>query len=331
MSKDSFRRILELIQDNLAGERDENSVNLQPIHKLGIFLQFLRTNSFHKSVGSQHHIRVAPSAVCKHINFVAKIVSRLVPKYVTFPDEEESKHIADEIFQASGFPGINGIIDGTHVGIVKPTTTDPKPEKFCNRKHFYSLNCVVICDHLKRVRFFTNRHCGSAHDSRIWEETHLKSRLATRFSPHQLQHLIGDEGFACSDTLLTIVREHQLNKITDPHKKEKCQAYNAALKKARISVEHCFGMIKKRFPALLYKLRCRKIENVQAIIASVFVLHNLLILFREQSQPQLPPNHTDEWYDEQVRLLDMGEIQQEGARSQGATFRVRDHIIENFF
>jgi hypothetical protein len=91
---------------------------------------------------------------------------------------------------------------------------DPKPEKYCNRKHFYSINCVVICDHLKRVRFFTNRHCGSAHDSRIWEETHLKSRLATRFSPHQLQHLIGDEGFACSDTLLTIVREHQLNRIT---------------------------------------------------------------------------------------------------------------------
>jgi hypothetical protein len=94
------------------------------------------------------------------------------------------------------------------------SATDPKPEKFCNRKHFYSLNCVVNCDHLKRVRFFTNRHCGSAHDSRIWEETHLKSRLAARFSPRQLQHLIGDEGFACSDTLLTIVREQQLNKIT---------------------------------------------------------------------------------------------------------------------
>jgi hypothetical protein len=82
MTKDSFRRILLLIQDDLAGERDENAVNLQPIHKFGIFLQFLRTNSFHKSVGSQHHIRVAPSAVCKHISSVAKIVSRLVPKVI---------------------------------------------------------------------------------------------------------------------------------------------------------------------------------------------------------------------------------------------------------
>jgi hypothetical protein len=70
---------------------------------------------------------------------------------------------------------------------------------------------------------------------------------------------------------------------------------------------------------------------VRFISASGFVLHNLLILFREQFQPQLPPGYTDEWYDEQVRLLDMGEVQQDRGQAQGATFRVRDHIIENFF
>jgi hypothetical protein len=84
MSRDSFRRILEVIQDDLAGEREDsdNPVDLLPIHKLCIFLQFLRTNSFHKSVGSQHHIRVAASAACKNINFVAKILSGLVPKVI---------------------------------------------------------------------------------------------------------------------------------------------------------------------------------------------------------------------------------------------------------
>jgi hypothetical protein len=82
MSKDSFRRILDLIQDDLAGERDNNTVDLLPINKLCIFLQFLRTNSFHKSVASQHHIRVAPSAACKNINFVAEILSGLVPKVI---------------------------------------------------------------------------------------------------------------------------------------------------------------------------------------------------------------------------------------------------------
>jgi hypothetical protein len=67
------------------------------------------------------------------------------------------------------------------------------------------------------------------------------------------------------------------------------------------------------------------------ISASTFVLHNMLILFREQFQPQLPPGNTEEWYTDQVRLLDMGEVQQDRGHAQGATFRVRDHIIETFF
>jgi hypothetical protein len=80
MSKEGFRRILDMIQGPLAGERDDNPVDLLPIHKLAIFLQFLRTNSFHKSVGSQHHIRVVKSAACVHINNVAKIIAGLVPE-----------------------------------------------------------------------------------------------------------------------------------------------------------------------------------------------------------------------------------------------------------
>jgi hypothetical protein len=273
-----------MIHDQLAGERDDNPVSLRPIQKFAIFLQFLRTNSFQKSVGSQHHVRVAKSAVCNHVNNVAKIIAGLVSEVVKFPDIEESKHIANEIFQMTGFPGAIGIIDGTHVGILKPLATDIAPERFYNRKHYHSLNCIVVCDHLCRVRYFTNRHAGSAHDSRIWEESAMKADLVSRFSINQPQYLIGDEGFGCSDTLLTVVREQQLRRVTDLQKKEKMVAYNTTLKKARISIEHCFGQIKKRFPALLYKLRCRKLGNVQALIASAIVLHNLLIKFREQGR-----------------------------------------------
>jgi hypothetical protein len=114
---------LENVALQLSGERDDNPVSLLPIHKFAIFLQFLRTNSFHKSVGSQHHVRVAKSVVCTNVNNVAKIVAGLVSEVVKFPDIEESKHIANEIFQMTGFPGAIGIIDGTHVGIIKPLAT----------------------------------------------------------------------------------------------------------------------------------------------------------------------------------------------------------------
>jgi hypothetical protein len=201
------------------------------------------------------------------------------------------------------------------------------PERYYNRKHYHSVNCIVVCDHLCRVRYFTNRHAGSAHDSRIWEESAMKADLVSRFSTNQPQYLIGDEGFACSDTLLTVVREQQLRGVTDLEKKEKMMAYNTTFKKARISIEHCFGQIKKRFPALLYKLRCRKVENVQALIAAAIVLHNLLIKFREP-EALLSLGITEEWYREQAQRLDMEIRQPENSRS---AFRVRNHIIDTFF
>jgi hypothetical protein len=148
MSKDSFRRVLGLIEVQLVGPRQHNPVSLNPIHKLTIFLQFLRTNGFQKSVGSQHHIRVSQSVVCEVVNNVAKIIAGLVPQFVTFPDVQESAHIGNELFQLSGLPGVCGVIDGTHVQIVKPQTQDPPPERYYNRKKYYSVNCIATCDHL---------------------------------------------------------------------------------------------------------------------------------------------------------------------------------------
>jgi hypothetical protein len=63
------------------------------------------------------------------------------------------------------------------------------------------------------------------------------------------------------DVLLTVVRQAQLANISDAEFKEKCLAYNRALKKARIIIEHTFGLLKKRFPALLNELRCKKLGN----------------------------------------------------------------------
>jgi DDE superfamily endonuclease len=53
--------------------------------------------------------------------------------------------------------------------------------------------------------------------------------------------------------------------VVDEHQRN----YNRAHKRARVTVEHCFGMLKKRFPALLYQLRSLKLSNVQAIIGNL--------------------------------------------------------------
>ena len=109
--------------------------------------------------------------------------------------------------------------------ILRPFTTNPAPEKFWNRKQFYSINCIMIVDHSKRIRYFTNRNAGSSHDSRIWEESNMKQMLLRR-EPNNLQFLIGDEGFANRVTLYS-----QLSEITDARKISQVKAYNCALKR----------------------------------------------------------------------------------------------------
>ena len=205
--------------------------------------------------------------------------------------------------------------------ITRPFTKNPLPEKFWNRKQFYSINCIMICDHMKRIRFFTNRHAGSAHDSRIWEESQMKQTLTLR-NPQNLQYLIGDEGFSCTDTLLTVVRSAALDKLTDQRKIAQVKAYNSALKKARVRVEQCFGMMKKRFPALLYQLRCRKIENVQAIISSCVVLHNFLL---KDGDPVM--NVPEAEFRAQLARTNVQWI----SNSTRGQYKVRDHVIQSFF
>src|SRR2546425_503935 len=44
----------------------------------------------------------------------------------------------------SGFPGVVGAIDGSHIPIKAPTKY---PADYFNRKHFYSIVLQAVCDH----------------------------------------------------------------------------------------------------------------------------------------------------------------------------------------
>ena len=118
---------------------------------------------------------------------------------------------------------------------------------------------MVVTDHLKRIRHFSTRHCGSAHDSQIFAESHLRAKLEEDFDENYPRVLLGDEGYSCTRILLTPIRNDRI--VTDSQKQ-----YNKAHKKTRVKVENAFGILKKRFPCLLYQMRCRKLSNVQTII-----------------------------------------------------------------
>ena len=166
----------------------------------------------------------------------------------------------------------------------------------------------------------SNHLCGTGQNDEEMGRESSQSRIGqeTANVPTHLQYLIGDEGFACSSTLLTIVRSAEVGKITDPEFLTKVKAYNRALKKARVRIEHSFGCLKKRWPALLYKIRSSKIANIQAIISSAVVLHNFLL-------QDLDPisNIPDDEFERQIAEMRMDNIN----CLQRGQYRVRNHVL----
>lgn len=49
---------------------------------------------------------------------------QLFLQVIQLPSQEEANHIAGEIYHQTGFPYVQGLIDGTHIEIQKPTSKD---------------------------------------------------------------------------------------------------------------------------------------------------------------------------------------------------------------
>lgn len=160
-----------------------------------------------------------------------------------------------------GFPGCIGAIDGTHIPIISPGGENP--EIYRNRKGFFSINCQVVAGPRKEITSACVQWAGSVHDSRIFENSNIKQYMSTLANVH----LIGDSGYPCRPYLLTPFRV--------PHGAAQ-NRYNFSLSSTRMSVECCFGILKRRFACLSIPLRSN-LNTSLSIIVSCFVLHNIAI------------------------------------------------------
>lgn len=109
------------------------------------------------------------------------------------------------------------------------------------------------------------RYPGSVHDSRIYQRSSVYLRFRQNEFPGLL--LLGDSGYACSNTLLTPF----LNPATAAEER-----YNRAHITTRNTIERINGVWKRRFPCLSMGLRT-KLQTSLSIICAVAVLHNIAV------------------------------------------------------
>lgn len=104
---------------------------------------------------------------------------------------------------------------------------------------------------------------GSSHDSTIFNASRARARFINREMEDDI--LLGDNGYACSNFLLTPL----LQPNTQAQK-----LYNESHIRTRNVIERAFGVWKRRYVALAYRLRIQPLF-AQAVFVSTAILHNI--------------------------------------------------------
>lgn len=204
---------------------------------------------------------------------------------INFPQPAEFESIATK-FNRYGFPGVIGAIDGCHISM-KP----PKLHKgdYINRKGTTSTNLTAVCDSDAMLRYINIGFTGKVHDSRVFNESMLKSKIDSGDIPSEY-HFLGDSGYALH--LNTMVQYIDYGNLLESQ-----TIFNKRHSSTRMIIERTFGLLKSRWRKLNL-LDC-ELHNVNKIIVACCVLHNITLKYGDlraylddNSNPHSHPNRT---------------------------------------
>ena len=280
MSKSSFKKLFILLwpEEEVRSGRKGHSNET----KLLMSLRFLASGSFQQVTGDT--IGIWQSTANRIINKITKKIALLTPMFIHTPETSKLPQLKKGFFDiipnrypnAKPFPGVIGAIDCTHVKVT--ATGIQNREVYRDRKNNLSLNIQAVCDHRLLFWNVVCRWQGSVHDSRIFANSELKGYFED--NPN-LGYLVGDSGYPLKKYLLT--------PISNPTTRGE-RGYNFSHAQVRNCIERAFGVIKRRFAVLGGTIK-QDMENAVTTIMACFVLHNFLIL--EKDEVELD-GHTEE-------------------------------------
>ena len=202
-------------------------------------------------------------SVSKIVKNVSAAIASLAPEIIKFPNPATEGQVMQQFSAIAGMPGVIGCVDGTHIPIKSPG--GPNSEIYRCRKGYFSINVMGVCDASLKFTNIAVNWPGSAHDSRIFNESRLCEALE---EGRYHGFLLGDSGYACRSYLLTPFLTPQTEK--EIH-------YNAAHIKTRNVIERAFGVLKRRFSILSVPVRTM-LSNTKNIIVVHVILHNIAVI-----------------------------------------------------
>lgn len=149
---------------------------------------------FLRRVGGEVFNVVSQPMVSRYIAKYSEIITtHLAPRYTRFPQSVIEINTTKQKFMLKyNFPGILGVIDGTHVSI----SALPKAieRAFVNRKGTHSINVQIVCNSDMVITNINARYPGSTHDSFVYNNSQVYTFLENLYHerPNEWNWLIGE-------------------------------------------------------------------------------------------------------------------------------------------
>ncbi|KAF1380249.1 hypothetical protein PFLUV_G00184870 [Perca fluviatilis] len=191
--------VVDLLRDAITSPtRRHNAIT--PEKKVITTLRYLATGKMQQC--SSDDLGLSQSSVSRVITQTLTALSQpnIVTQFVSFPLDARTLHTHKRAFMdIAGFPGVVGVIDGTHVRIIAPSEDEAV---FVNRKNFHSINVQIVFNAACKILDIVAKWPGSTHDARMLSESGIRQLFERRYVPANC-HLLGDSGYPCKPWLLT--------------------------------------------------------------------------------------------------------------------------------
>lgn len=198
--------------------------------------------------------------------------------YMTLPNEDGWKDIAERFFELWQLPNCLGAIDGKHIRIQKYPNSGSAN---FNYKNYHSVILLGCCN---ADGVFTSIECGYAgrnSDGGVfrvsafgrWLESNNTLPPSTEL-PHDQSgnkfpfYFAADAAFPLRKNIMRPYPERNMN--------NKMRMFNYRLSRGRKNIECTFGMMTQKFQIFLTPIRCRKYDTIISIIQCACVLHNFI-------------------------------------------------------
>ena len=151
MNRETFLKLCDDLRPSLEGQATRMQMPLSVEKQVAVTLYYLADEGRMRKVANAFDI--GKSTVSKVVRRVTMAISRLLgPQYIKHPQTiEKVKEMATHLQQRHGFPQCIGAIDGTHIGIKKPSE---KASDYINRKGSYTMN-IQACAYYKYWYFIS--------------------------------------------------------------------------------------------------------------------------------------------------------------------------------